>query len=171
MTCVFLLFLFLCRGNIILFALCLHFLYSFHASVEFSLFHFLYFIFFCLTASAISSLHQHVSLCLHGPFDIAPMCCAVSMIIFFIFCQCSFTPRCFHSYLLYLISNHAFVFFTSLFLLEFPYMYYWLKLVMPSFCYIKLHVHYKQFMPWHTLFILNDLDITTFDLSPCCTII
>jgi len=73
------------------------FLYSIHASSEFSLFRFLYFIFFSLTASATSSFHHHVSLRLQGPFDIPHMCCAVSIIIFFILCQCSFTSRCFHS--------------------------------------------------------------------------
>ena len=47
--------------EITLFALCLHFLYSIHASFEFSPFHFLYVIFFSLTASATSSFHHHVS--------------------------------------------------------------------------------------------------------------
>ena len=63
--------------EITLFALCLHFLYSIHASFEFSLFHFLYFIFFSLTASATSSFHHHVSLCLQGPFDIPHVLCCV----------------------------------------------------------------------------------------------
>ena len=42
---------------------------------------------------------------LQGPFDIPRMCCAVSIIIFFIFCQCSLlvTPLFFH----YLISNQV----------------------------------------------------------------
>ena len=44
---------------------------------------------FDLTASATSSFHHHVSLCLHGP-------CAVS-IIFFICCERSFTSSYFHS--------------------------------------------------------------------------
>jgi len=83
--------------EITLFALCLHFLYFNHASFKFSLFPFLYFIFFSLIASATSSFHHHVSLCLQGPFDIPHMRCAVSIIIFFILCQCSFTSRCFHS--------------------------------------------------------------------------
>jgi len=83
--------------EITLFALYLHFLYSIHASFEFFLFHFPYFIFFSLTASATSSFRHHVSLCLQGPFDIPHMCCAVSIMIFFILCQCSFTSRCFHS--------------------------------------------------------------------------
>ena len=52
---------------------------------------------FSLTASATSSFHHHVSLCLQGSFDIPHMCCAVSIIIFFILCQCSFTSRYFHS--------------------------------------------------------------------------
>jgi len=68
-----------------------------HASFKFSLLHFLYFIFFSLTASATSSFHHHVSSCLQGPFDIPHMCCAVSIIMFFILCQCSFTSACFHS--------------------------------------------------------------------------
>jgi len=42
-----------------------------------------------LTASATSSFHHHVSLCLHGPFDNLHVTCAVSIIIFFICCQCS----------------------------------------------------------------------------------
>ena len=45
-----------------------------------SVFHFLYYV-FSLTASATSSFHHHVSLCLQGPFDIPRMCCAVSIII------------------------------------------------------------------------------------------
>jgi len=52
--------------EITLFAFCLLFLYSFHASVDFSFFQFPYFFFFSLTASATSSFHHHVSLCLHG---------------------------------------------------------------------------------------------------------
>jgi len=83
--------------EITLLAFCLHFLYSIHASFSFPLFRFLYVIFFSLTASATCSFHQHVSVCLQGPFDIPHMFCAVSIIIFFILCQCSFTSRCFHS--------------------------------------------------------------------------
>jgi len=56
-----------------------------------------HFCFFSLTASATSSFRHHVSLCLHGPFDNPHVICAVSIIIFFIFCQCSFTLRYFHS--------------------------------------------------------------------------
>jgi len=71
----------------------MHEKYSIHASFEFSLFHFVYFIFFALTASATSSFHHHVSLCLQGPFHIHHICCGVSIIIFFILCKCSFTSR------------------------------------------------------------------------------
>ena len=78
-------------------AFCLLFLYSYHSSVKFSFFQFPYFIFFSLTASATSSFHHHVSLCLQGPFDNPHMICAVSIIIFFIYCQCSFTSKYFHS--------------------------------------------------------------------------
>jgi len=46
---------------------------------------------------ATSSFHHHVSLCLQGPFDIPHMCCAVSIIIFFMLCQCLSASRCFHS--------------------------------------------------------------------------
>jgi len=35
--------------------------------------------------------------CVHGPFDNPHVTCAVSIIIFFICCQCSFTPRYFYS--------------------------------------------------------------------------
>jgi len=50
--------------EIALFALCLLLLYSIHTSFKFPLFHFLYFVFFSLTASATSSFHHHVFLCL-----------------------------------------------------------------------------------------------------------
>jgi len=62
-------------------------------------FQFPYFFFFSLTTSATSSFHYHVSLCLHGPFDVQVqhVTCAVSIIIFLICCQCSFTSKYFHS--------------------------------------------------------------------------
>ena len=72
------------------------FLYSILASFVLSFFHFQYFIFLFLTASATSSFHHHVSLCLGGPFVIPHMSCAVSIIIPFICYQWSFTPRPFH---------------------------------------------------------------------------
>ena len=56
--------------EITLFVFFLLFLYSIVASFVFSFFHFPYFIFFSLTASATSSFHHHVSLCLRGPFVI-----------------------------------------------------------------------------------------------------
>ena len=86
--CTFLLFLSLC----VLFTL----LYSFHASVDI-FFKFQYFFFFSLTASTTSSFNHHVSLCLQGSFDNPHVTCAVSIIIFFICCQCSFTSKYFHS--------------------------------------------------------------------------
>jgi len=52
--------------------------------------------FFSLTASATFSFYHHVSLCVHGPFDSPHVTCAVSIIIFFICCQCSFTSRYLH---------------------------------------------------------------------------
>jgi len=135
------------------------FLYSLYP-VEFSLFYFLYFIFFSLTASATSSFHHHVSLRLQG---ISHICCAVS-IIFFILFQCSFTSRYFHS------SYHAFVFLTCLFLLELPYTYSCLDLLMPSFCCIKPRVHYYQFMfCTHSFGMI--LTLRTLALPPCHTII
>jgi len=65
-------------------------------------------------------------------------------------------PLCFH----YLIFHHTLVFFTCLFLFELPYMHSLFKLLTPSFCCIKPHVHYYQFMFWYTFFIWNDFDIT-----------
>ena len=47
-------------------------------------------------------------------------------------------PCCF----LYLISNHASVLLTCLFLLELPYMHSWLELPTPTCCSFKPHVHY-----------------------------
>jgi len=125
--------------EITLFVFCLLFLYSFQASVDF-FFKFPYFSFFSLTALATSSFHfhHHVFLCLHGPFDNRHVTCAVSIIKYFICCQCSFTSKCFR----YLIFDHALVFFTCLFLLELPYTHSWFKLLMQSFCCIKPHVHY-----------------------------
>ena len=73
--------------EITLFAFCLLFLYSVLASSVFSFFHFPYFIFLFLTASATSSFHHHVSLCLGGPFVISHKSCAASIIIRFICCQ------------------------------------------------------------------------------------
>jgi len=70
---------------------------SFHASIDFSIFQFPNFFFFCLTASATSSFHHHVSLCLHWPFHNPCLTCAVSIIIFFICCQCLLTSMYFHS--------------------------------------------------------------------------
>jgi len=46
------------------------------------------------------------------------------------------------SVFLYLISKHAFVILTCLFLVQLPYTYSWLKLLTPSFCYNKPHIHY-----------------------------
>ena len=100
--------------EITLFAFCLLFLYSFLASFVFSFFHFLYFIFLYLTASAISSFHHHVFLCLHGPFVIPHMSWAVSIIKPFICCHWSFTPRPFHvasstlSLTMHAYSSHVF---------------------------------------------------------------
>ena len=55
-------------------------------------------------------------------------------------------PCCF----LFLISNHASVLLTCLFLLELPYTHSWLELPTPTFSCFKVHVHYLQFMLWHT---------------------
>ena len=79
--------------EITLFAFFLLFLYSILASFVFSFFHFLYVIFFSLTALATSSFHYHVSLCLCGPVVIPHMSWADSIIIPFIGCQWSFTHR------------------------------------------------------------------------------
>jgi len=49
----------------------------------FLFFQFPYFFLSSITASATSSFHCHVSLCLHGPFDNPHVTCAVSIIIFF----------------------------------------------------------------------------------------
>jgi len=45
--------------------------------------------FFSLTASATSSFHRHVSLCLHAPFDNPHLTCADLIIIFLICSQSS----------------------------------------------------------------------------------
>jgi len=58
--------------------------------------HFPYIFFISLTASATSSFHHHVSLCLRGLFVIPHSSWAVSIIIPFICCQWSFTPGPFH---------------------------------------------------------------------------
>jgi len=100
--------------EITLFAFWLLFLYSFHASVDFSFPSF----FFSLTASASSSFHHHVSLCLHGPFHNPHVSCPVSIIIFFICCQCYLHQNI--STLLPLpYFDHALVFFTCFFSLSF----------------------------------------------------
>jgi len=88
-------FLFLCRGNNPLYTLptllilhpCLFQIFCLPFSV-------LYLFPYCFSNILI---HHHVSLCLQGPFEIPHMCCAVSIIIFFILCQCLSTSRCFHS--------------------------------------------------------------------------
>jgi len=67
-----------------------------HGTVDYSFYQLPYFFFFSLTASATSSFHHH-SLCMHGPFDNPHVTCAVSIIIYFICCQCSFTSTYFHS--------------------------------------------------------------------------
>ena len=54
------------------------------------------FFFFSLTTSATSSFHHHVSLWLHVPSDNPHVTCAVSIVIFFICCQCSFASRYYH---------------------------------------------------------------------------
>jgi len=99
-------------NKITFFVFCLLFWYSSHASVDFSLLQFPYFFFFSLTASAISSFHHHVSLCLHAPFDNPHVTCTVSIIIFFIcwpmFIYISAFLLCFR----YHIFDHALVFFT-----------------------------------------------------------
>jgi len=57
-----------------------------------------------------------------------------------------------------LISNHAFVFLSCLFLLELPYTYSWLKLLMPSSCCIKpMSVTNTLFFGTHSSF--RDLNI------------
>jgi len=100
-------------------------LHSFHACVDFSLFLFPYFIFYYRTASATSSFHHHVSLCLHGPFDNPYVMFAVSINIFFhllpVFIYSKAFPLCFF----YFVSDHALVFLTNLFLLKLPYMHSW----------------------------------------------
>jgi len=66
--------------------------------------------------------------------------CAVSIIISFICCQCSFTSRYF-----YFASStlpQTMLLNSSRLPLELPYSHSWLELLMPSFCCIKLHVHY-----------------------------
>ena len=69
----------------------------------------------------------YVLCCLHHyPFHLMPV---------FIYIQV------FPLFFLYLVSNHAFIFLTSLFLLQFPYTYSWLELLMLPFCCIKPHVH------------------------------
>jgi len=75
---------------------CAIFTYVVIASVDFSFFS-ISILFHSLTASATSSFHHHVSLCLHEPLDNPHVTCAVSIIIFFICCQCLFTSRYFHS--------------------------------------------------------------------------
>ena len=117
--------------------------YSIHASFEFSVFHFLYFIFFsfpycfrnllipppCFLMSARAFWHSTYVLCCfnHYLFHLVPV---------FIYIQV------FALFFIYLVSNHAFICFTSLFLLEFSYTYSWLELLMSPFCCIKPHVHY-----------------------------
>ena len=95
-------FLFLYQGNNPLCTL------STPSSVEFSLFHFLYFIFFSLTASATSSFH-HISLCLQDllTFHICTVLFPSLSLPVFIYIQVF--PLFFH----YLISNHVVVFLTS----------------------------------------------------------
>ena len=119
------------------------------------------FLLFPYTASATSSFHHHVSLCLHGPFDNPHVACAVYIIIhvFFTCCQCSFTSRYFHSASATgsTLSLPMLWCSSRFFLIELPCTYSWLKLLMPSFCCNKPHVHGKQFMLWYTFFICNDI--------------
>jgi len=65
---------------------------------------------------------------LHGPFDNPHVTCAVSIIIFVIDCQCSFTSRYFHSAAATL-SLTMLCYSSHLFLLELLYMHSWFKLL------------------------------------------
>ena len=73
--------------EITLFAFCLLFLYSFHTNIEFYLFQFPYLSSFPLLLQ--QSPHSTMFPCLHGPLDNPHMTCALSVIIFFICCQCA----------------------------------------------------------------------------------
>ena len=55
---------------------------------------------------------------LHGPFHFPHMFSAVSIIVFFICCHCSCTPRCCYPFS-YSISSHMYIFLTSVFILQF----------------------------------------------------
>jgi len=158
-------------NEITLFACCLPFLYSFHASVDLSFFQFPCFFFFFLTALATSSFHHHVSLCLHGPFDNPHVTCDVSIIIFFICCQCSFTSEYFHSasYALFLTmlwySSHVFSslsFHTCTLGSNF--------LRHPFVVLNRIYVANNLCFGTHSSFGMS-LTLRTFALSSCCTII
>ena len=99
------------------------------------------YVFFILWQINSLSFHLHVSLCLHRPMDNTHMSCAVSIIIFFICCQCSFTSRYFHSTSATLPLTKL-LYSSCLFLLAFPYVRSWLELLTPSFRCIKQHDYY-----------------------------
>jgi len=79
-----------------LFVFCLLFLYSFHASVDFYFFQFPYFSSFPLLLLQIPHSTTIFPYPCMGILTIH-VTCAVSIIIFFICCRCSFTSRYFHS--------------------------------------------------------------------------
>jgi len=123
--------------EITLFALCLLLLHSFHASVEF----------FSLPFSVLHLLFPY---CFSNLLIPTP-CFLMSARIFL---HSTYVLCCFHHYLFHLLPVFTYIqvfplFFhnlisilTCLFLLKLPYTYSSLKLLMPSFCSIKPHVHY-----------------------------
>ena len=132
---------FFCAEAITLFAFCLLFLYSFHASIEFSLFHFPYFISFPLL---LHQLPHSTNMFAYGIFDIPHMSFVVFIIIFFICCQLASVHL--HQYFHYasstlsltmlLYSSHVF----SSLGLSFYTRTLGSNVLTPSFCFIKLHV-------------------------------
>jgi len=120
--------------EITLFAVCIVFLYSLHASIEFFLFQFPYFIFYpyCFNNLFIPSLCFLMSAWAFRQ-SAYNLCCLHHYICHLlpVFIYTKAFPFCF----LCLISDHTCVFLTFLFLLELLYTHSLLELLMPSFLY------------------------------------
>ena len=91
-------------------------------------FQFPYFFFFSLAASATSSFHHHVSFPCMGLSTIHMWPVLFPSFVASVHLHAGF-PLCFR----YRIFDCSLVFFTCLFLLEFPYVHSWYKFLMPFF--------------------------------------
>jgi len=122
--------------EITLFVFCLLFLYSFH--VPLSIFLFSNFHTFSSFPLLLQQLPHSTTMFPYACMGLLTihMTCAVSIFIFFICCQCSCTSRYFRSASA-ILSLTMLWYSSRLFLLELPYMHFWFKLLMPSFCCIK----------------------------------